>query len=337
MNLLVADIGGTNARFGFQKKLSSNLEFINYLNCEDYKTIDDAITYYIQKNELNVENIVLSVAGPCSDNIVKFSNNKWKFDKLKLLRKLNVDSLLAINDFVAQGFGFSNFYKEQNLNTSIKNIEKYQLKLIKKGIPIKDSNLLITGPGTGLGVCTLTKLNNYVYPIEGEGGNVNFSPQDELEIELLKFLLKEKNYVSFEDVISGRGLQNIYKFINYKNKKSFKNVSPSVIGELALSNEPIAKKTVTIMFSILGTAISSYVLINGCQRGVIITGGIFKKLSKLLDQSNFFFNLINKGNYKNYVDNVPIYLSMDECNGLKGSAICFKNKYFTKSRTVYNI
>ena len=91
------------------------------------------------------------------------------------------------------------------------------------------------------------------------------------------------------------------------------------------------------MFSILGTAISSYVLINGCQRGVIITGGIFKKLSKLLDQSNFFFNLINKGNYKNYVDNVPIYLSMDECNGLKGSAICFKNKYFTKSRTVYNI
>ena len=102
MNLLVADIGGTNARFGFQKKLSSNLEFINYLNCEDYKTIDDAITYYIQKNELNVENIVLSVAGPCSDNIVKFSNNKWKFDKLKLLRKLNVDSLLAINDFVAQ-------------------------------------------------------------------------------------------------------------------------------------------------------------------------------------------------------------------------------------------
>ena len=79
-------------------------------------------------------------------HIVKFSNNKWKFDKLKLLRKLNVD-LLAINDFVAQGFGFSNFYKEQNLNTSIKNIEKYQLKLIKKGIPIKDSNLLITGPG----------------------------------------------------------------------------------------------------------------------------------------------------------------------------------------------
>ena len=63
----------------------------------------------------------------------------------------------------------------------------------------------------------------------------------------------------------------------------------------------------------------------------------FKKLSKLLDQSNFFFNLTNKGNYKNYVDNVPIYLSMDECNGLKGSAICFKNKYFTKSRTVYNI
>ena len=337
MNLLVADIGGTNARFGFQKKLSSNLEFINYLNCEDYKTIDDAITYYIQKNELNVENIVLSVAGPCSDNIVKFSNNKWKFDKLKLLRKLNVDSLLAINDFVAQGFGFSNFYKEQNLNTSIKNIEKYQLKLIKKGIPIKDSNLLITGPGTGLGVCTLTKLNNYVYPIEGEGGNVNFSPQDELEIELLKFLLKEKNYVSFEDLVSGRGLQNIYKFKNIKNDQVYKKIDASQIGELALNNNAIAKESVKLMFSILGTSISNNILINGCQKGVIIAGGIINKLDTLLHQSDFFYNLINKGAYKKYVDNVPIFFSPDENNGLKGSAKCFNNKYFTKYGTIYNI
>ena len=87
-------------------------------------------------------------------------------------------------------------------------------------------------------VCTLTSLNSIVFPIEGEGGNTNFSPQNKLEIELLKFLLKDKEYISFEDVVSGRGLKNIYKFLKFNNKQTIKNsILPDQIGALALKND----------------------------------------------------------------------------------------------------
>ncbi len=337
MNLLVADIGGTNARFGFQKNLSSKIHCITHLKCKNYKSIDDALNFYIKTNKLKIDNMVLSVAGPCGSNTVKLTNNNWQFEKIELSKKFRVKSLLAINDFVAQGLSFVDFFKSNKTNYSKEFLNKFNLTLIKKGTPLNDTNLLVSGPGTGLGVCTLTSFNNYVIPIEGEGGNVNFSPQNKIEIELLEFLLKEKSYVSFEDVVSGRGLQNIYKFENYKHRINFSNLDSSKIGELALKDDKIAKESVKLMFSILGTAISNYILINGCQKGVIIAGGIINKLYTLLYQSNFFHNLKNKGNYEDYVDKVPIFFSRDENNALKGASICFHDKYFAKYRTIYNI
>ncbi len=337
MNLLVADIGGTNARFGFQKNVNSKIECIKFLKCRDFNNIDDAIDFYINNNKLKIDNMVLSVAGPCGKNIVKLTNNSWIFNKIDLSKKFKVKSFLAVNDFVAQAISFTDFFNSKKTNYSKEFLDQFNLKLIKKGTPLQNSNLLITGPGTGLGVCTLTSFENLLIPIEGEGGNINFSPQNKIEIEILEFLLKEKRYVSFEDLVSGRGLQNIYKFKNINNDQHFQDIDASRIGELALKNDAIAKESVKLMFSILGTFISNNILINSCQKGVIIAGGIINKLDKFLDQSDFFHNLINKGTYKDYVDNVPIFFSNDENSGLKGSAKCFNNKYFTKYGTIYNI
>ena len=338
MNLLVADIGGTNARFGFQKNINAQISNINHFKCKDFNKIEDAITFYIKRNKLNVDNIVLAVAGPCENNLVKLTNNNWNFYKSKLSKKFNVKSFLAINDFAAQGFGFIKFFKTKNISCSKQFLDDFDLKLVKEGNSLENTNLLIVGPGTGLGVCTLTSLNSLVFPIEGEGGNTNFSPQNKLEIELLKFLLKDKEYISFEDVVSGRGLKNIYKFLKFNNKQTIKNsILPDQIGALALKNDIVAIESVKFMFSILGTMISNIILINRCQKGVIISGGMIKKLYTFLYQSDFLKNFSNKGYYKNYVEKVPIFFSDDDNVALKGAAECFKNKYFTKHRTIYNI
>ena len=201
--------------------------------------------------------MVLAVAGPCENQRIKFTNNNWGFDQIELSKKFKVKSFLAINDFVAQGLSFADFFNSQNISFSKAFLDKFNLKLIKKGVPLKNSNLLVTGPGTGLGVCTLTSFNENIFPITGEGGNASFSPQNKIEIELLEFLLKEQSYVSFEDLVSGRGLQNIYKFNHFKNKQSFQNLDASQIGELALKDNKIAKESVKLMFSILGTSISN--------------------------------------------------------------------------------
>jgi glucokinase len=104
MNLLVADIGGTNARFGFKKNMRSEIKFINHLKCIDYNNIDDALSFYINKNKLKIDNMVLSVAGPCASNTIKLTNNNWVFEKNQLSKKFSVKSFLAINDFILNFF-----------------------------------------------------------------------------------------------------------------------------------------------------------------------------------------------------------------------------------------
>ena len=111
MKLLVADIGGTNARFGYQKNKESEIEHIEFFNCVDFKNIDLAILHYISKNKLVVDNLSLSIAGPCEDNLIKFTNNHWFFKKNELLKIIGCNSLLAVNDFAAQGLGFTSFFK----------------------------------------------------------------------------------------------------------------------------------------------------------------------------------------------------------------------------------
>ena len=114
MKLLVGDIGGTNARFGFQEKKGADIENVEFLICADFDNIDHAVNYYISKNNLSVENLSLSVAGPCGDNFIKFTNNHWSFDKNDLLIKTNCNSILAINDFAAQGLGFTSLFKNKS-------------------------------------------------------------------------------------------------------------------------------------------------------------------------------------------------------------------------------
>ena len=219
MSLLVADIGGTNARFGFQKDKDSEITSVQFFECKDFPKIDDAIKLYISSNKLIVKNLSLSVAGPCSNNVVKLTNNHWQFDKREILNQFDCSSILAINDFAAQGLGLSKFFQAEKISFSSAVLKRHKIVLLKKGVPQEKTNILVTGPGTGLGICTLSKIGSDILPIQGEGGNVHFSPANKLEIEILQFLSKKMKYVSTEELLSGRGLENIYRFLLKKYKR----------------------------------------------------------------------------------------------------------------------
>ena len=332
MSLLVADIGGTNARFGFQKLKGSEITAVQFLECKDFPKIEDAIKFYIASNNLIIKNLSLSVAGPCSKNIVKLTNNHWQFDKRKILKEFGCTSILAINDFAAQGLGLSEFFRSKKISFSSKVLKRHKIVVLKKGIPQEKTNILVTGPGTGLGICSLSKIGSDIFPIQGEGGNVHFSPANKLEIEILQFLSKKMDYVSTEELLSGRGLENIYKFLLKKHKRKETKKSAKEIGESALNNDKISKQASKIMFEILGTSISNNILVNGCQRGVVICGGISSKLKSIILESNFLSAVENKGRYSDYVGKVPIFLSVDDNNGLKGAAEAFHNIFFQDSK-----
>ena len=192
MKLLVADIGGTNARFAYQEKDDGELNNFTYLKCADFENIYDAIEHYQQTSNLDIENMSIALASHTTKDAIKFTNNHWQFKQSEIFKYFNLNKLIFINDFVAQCLSLNSFYEGISKNKVLdeKLLGKYGLKTIRNGIPTKNSPLLVTGPGTGLGVCTLLNINNYPIAIEGEGGHSSFAPNSDVEIELLQFLRK---------------------------------------------------------------------------------------------------------------------------------------------------
>ena len=332
MKLLVGDIGGTNARFGYQKSKGDAIEQVEFLNCADFQNLDQAVAHYLSKYKLSVENLSLSIAGPCSNNFIKLTNNHWSLNKRDLLSKTNCASILAINDFAAQGLGFTSLFMNHSNFLDKKILDQHDLQLLNRGTSQDGTNVLITGPGTGLGVGTLVFIDDAPLPIQGEGGNVHFSPASLEEVKLLEWLSTKMEYVSTEEVLSGRGLVNIYNYLCFKSNHIPEMSMADQIGLAAKKGNELARNAARLMIEIFATSIANNILVTGSQKCVIICGGISAKLSDIFSDSKFFERLNNKGKYKTYVSEVPILLSLDDNNGLKGSAEAFHNPFFQKQK-----
>jgi len=330
MKLLVADIGGTNARFAYKDDVSNELSNFSYLKCTDFENIFDAIKYYQEENNLHIKNMSIAVASTTKHDAIKFTNNHWNFKQSEVFEYFKLDKLIFINDFVAQSLCFSSFYKDLTIDPSLNNKTALNnnLDIVRPGIPIKKAPLLVTGPGTGLGVCTLLNLDGSSIAIEGEGGHSSFAPNSDIEVELLQFLRKKYDHVSNERIVSGSGIEEIFKFILSRQGKQSSKMKAPEIGEKALLGEQDALNSVKLMFSILGTIVSSVILINGAQGGVILSGGITPKLHRIFKESNFEKNLLNKGRRYNYIKDVPIWLTKDNNNGLKGALNAIDNPHY---------
>ena len=336
MSLIVADVGGTNARLAFQKNINSEICLIENFLCSEFKSLEDIISTYKQKHSIFNDHISIGVAGPCEDDDVLLSNNHIKFNKIELLKNFKLKSLLVINDFVAQSFVFKDLLLEKNEEKYKTLLKKLNLKKIKNGTSNKNSTLLVTGPGTGLGVCNLKKIDNDVIPIPGEGGNTYFSPSNSEQIEILTHLLKSQKYVSFEDLVSGRGIENLFNFYQSKNRSQILKIKAREIADLADKKNPNAISAITQMFKILVISIINNIFLNGSLGGVIICGGISIKLQKFLNQDIFLDEFLKIDQYFDYLNDIPIYLCENESNGLIGAKECFHDSYFKKTYMIYN-
>ena len=194
----------------------------------------------------------------------------------------------------------------------------------------------MTGQGTGLGVCNLKKIDNYVIPISGEGGNTYFSPSNSEQIEILKYLLKSQKYVSFEDLVSGRGIENLFNFYQNKNRRQILKIQASEISDLADKNDRDAISAINQMYKILVISVINNIFLNGSLGGVVICGGISIKLQKFLNKDIFLDEFLKIDKYFDYLNDIPIYLCNNESNGLIGAKDCFHNTYFQKTYMIYN-
>ena len=317
MALIMADVGGTNVRFALSSRTNSQLTQIKHLRCADFDNFECAYEKYVtsisDKQDDEIHLLSLAVAGPVNSEFVKVSNSHWKFEKSQLIDRLKLNSLLVINDFTAQALA------QEEL------ISEYNVQLLK-GISDPTAPLLVIGPGTGLGVSALILLRDGPLPIEGEGGNVCFSPQTDVERNLDAYLREHKDHIVVENFVSGPGLEAIYGFMSGK-KITELNLSADKIGLSALRENGLCRDAVNTMFGILGSVMADHVLTIGCWRGAVIAGGIMPRLAPLIMSSSFPERFRSAGQMRHLLENVPVWLSKDPNAGLKGARAALDNPH----------
>lgn len=200
--VLIADIGGTNARFAICEENSTGLKNIQTFLCVQFGTPADAIKKYLSTIDSPILSAAcLGVAGPVNeaDDLVKLTNSPWSFSKNQLAEQLNIDRLVIINDFVAAAMATVAVDSDDLFFLS----ENTRFDLTQQRC--------ILGPGTGLGVAGMVSYQGKTLVLSTEGGNRSFSPENELEDHILRFLRSEMKIVSCEELLSGRGIVNIYR------------------------------------------------------------------------------------------------------------------------------
>ena len=317
MRLIVADIGGTNARFAVSEKGDPSLRHITYLRCSDFKGFEDAFERFLAGLPHNEQRghllLSLAVAGPVNDQIVDVSNNHWWFDKNQLLERLALDKLLVINDFTAQALA----------QHEAADSERSQ---ILDGVGDASAPLLVIGPGTGLGVSALIPVLQGPLPVEGEGGNIRFAPQTEPERELCAFMEQQTDHVVVEHFVSGPGLENIHRFLA-DPAGTGPLMTAEMIATSAVHEEGVCRDAVNLMIGILGAVMRDHVLTMGCWRGVVITGGIMPRLQSLIVSSPLKQRFRSAGEMSHIMGDVPVWLATDPHAGLKGAQAAFGNPY----------
>lgn len=307
MTLVAIDIGGTNARFALVDQ-SGALSHHHALLCADFDRIEDAFLAYVAIVDQQITDATICVAGPVKDDDVKVTNNHWQFSKAEMRRHLGLHSLLVVNDFTAQALAQADPSAHGNV-------------LLLDGSSQSDKPLLVIGPGTGLGVSALIPTARGVVPIEGEGGHVGLAPQTDADLALHAALQQELPYVSVEDVISGRGLERLYRYLSGGIEKP----APQ-IGEAAIAAAGTDRDAAQMMLGLLGTVIADHALTLGCWRGVVIAGGIVAQLQPLIETSPFAARLRHDGLMAHLLADLPVWLSVDPHAGLRGAAAAFQNE-----------
>ena len=322
MGIILADVGGTNARFALSRQGDPSLRHVTYLRCADFESFHDAFESFLARLPVDEQDanheLSLSVAGPVNDRIVKVSNNPWQFRKDHLLDRLRLDRLLVINDFTAQALA------------QYEGTDDSRSQLLD-GVEDTGAPLLVIGPGTGLGVSALIPGAQGPLPVEGEGGNIRFAPRTEAERDLDEYMRQHSDHVVVEHFVSGSGLENIYSFL--ADAAGIEPVLPAErIGAAALQDKGVCRDAVHMMIGILGAVMADHVLTMGCWGGAVIAGGIMPRLAPLIADSSFEQRFRSAGEMTSVLARIPVWMATDPDAGLKGARAALANPHLAHRR-----
>jgi len=309
---VIADIGGTNARFALLNS-SRFIQNEKVLPVDNYPDFASAYQHYLELvNNPKVTEAAIAIANPIDGDRIKMTNHDWDFSIEETRKILSLDSLIFKNDFEA-------------LALSIPHLEREECHQIGSGKIKENAPIGILGPGTGLGVAGLVFTGEKWIALPGEGGHISLSPTSKRECQILETCWKEFEHVSAERLISGSGLQRLYRVICELDQVDAKtDLKPRDISQHAINQtDKQCSEALDVFCALLGVVAGNLALTLGAKGGIYIGGGIIPKLESYFENSSFRERFESKGRFKDYLKDIPVFVIKSEHPALVGISQAF--------------
>ncbi len=322
--ILAGDIGGTKshvALFAVEAKHPQLLIEESYKS-EEYSGLEEVLHKFLGANAEQIRNqpIVVAcfgVAGPVVGEQSKTPNLPWTISAQVIRETVGCQKIKLINDLEANGYGLSL-------------LEDDELETLQEGSLQKEGHGALISAGTGLGEALLYREEEGFKPVASEGGHADFAPRNELEIELLRYLLKRFQHVSYERVLSGLGLFNIYSFLRDSGRgqepgwleQQLEQEDPgAVISRAALNGEPaLCVQALDLFVSIYGAEAGNLALKAQAVGGLYVGGGIAPKIISKLREETFLKAFREKGRLSSLMKAIPVRVILKPNTALYGAA-----------------
>ena len=311
---LLADVGGTYARFTLETG-PGIFEHAASLRCADYEDFHATVQAYLSAlpasaSTARIKNAAVAIATPVSGDQVRITNYPWQFSIEQMRQRLHLDNLLMVNDFTA-------------LAMALPSLLPSQRRQVGAGAALPRSVIGLIGAGSGLGVSGLIPANDGWVALGTEGGHTSFSPRDARELAILQYAWRHYSHVSFERLVSGPGIELIYRALSDRDGHPEQILSAPDITQRALdASDPLCLEVIEVFCGMLGTAAANLAVTQGAFGGIYIGGGIVPRLGSHFDHSIFRQRFEDKGRFAEYLKGIPTFvITADNATLLGVSAI----------------
>jgi len=285
----------------------------------EHSELGEIVTQFMDESAARPEVACFGIAGPVRNGRVETSNLPWVIEQSRLAKQIRLPDTLLINDLEATAW-------------SLGALTAGDLVPLNRVSGPVVGNQAVIAPGTGLGEAGLFWDGSRHHVFASEGGHTDFAPQDDLQIDLLRFLEARFGHVSYERILSGPGLVNVYEFLREsgRGKESpelaaalQKGDAAAAISRAALQGtDGLAEKALDVWISVFGAEAANLALKVMATGGLFLAGGISPKILAKLQGPLFLQSFLQKGRLRPLVESIPVQVVTNEKAGLLGAARC---------------
>lgn len=318
--ILAGEIGATRTRLAAFQKDGSRLQMVvekTYMS-QEHSGLSEIITAFIMTEGIGVHQACFGVAGPVRRGRCQVLNLGWIIDARELAKQLKLDAVGMLNDLEAYAYG-------------VDGLDSKDLVTLNEGSEDAEGNRAVISARTGLGVAGLYWDGFRHHPFACEGGHTDFGPRDVLETELLAYLQIKYGRISYERIVSGLGIKNIYDFLRdarkaeepqwLKDQMAAAPDAPALISRLAAEGKAaICDQTMKMFVSIYGAQTGNVALAFMATGGIFLGGSVAAKNLSLMKNPIFMQSYLDKGRMASLLKEMPITIVLNDDAGLIGAA-----------------